>query len=72
MQKFHLKGEKEGERTKCKQANYGGKRVASFRIKCLEEFLKLDNEMRCKKCLMAAASEKLPEELMTGNNIMRS
>lgn len=57
MQKFHLKGEKEGERTKCKQTNYGGKKVAPLRVKCLEEFLKLGKESQCKKCLLQSLQE---------------
>ncbi|MCW3109085.1 MAG: hypothetical protein JWQ09_3591 [Segetibacter sp.] len=50
MKKFHLKAEKEGERTRCKQTNYGGKKVAMLRIKPLDEFLELPDELQCKKC----------------------
>jgi hypothetical protein len=53
MKKFHLKGEKEGERTRCRQTNYGGKKVATPRIKALDEFLTLPVELQCKKCLEA-------------------
>lgn len=57
MKKLHLKAEKEGERTRCKQTNYGGKRVAMLRIKPLDEFLKLPGELQCKKCLDAHKCE---------------
>jgi hypothetical protein len=57
MKKFHLKGEKEGERTRCRQTNYGGKKVAMLRIKLLDEFLILPGELQCKKCLETHKSE---------------